>query len=119
MFLILLSFCILNLPKINNIYKTTIKIPLIGKQNIKYKRIEKYKSSLNLNGIININGYIYFDENNINNYSYDKNINKIITKYKCNIKETYYNYIDDLIIFKLKINLLNIEREVILKNEKN
>ena len=65
MFLILLSFCILNLPKINNIYKTTIKIPLIGKQNIKYKRIEKYKSSLNLNGIININGYIYFDEKNI------------------------------------------------------
>ena len=62
---ILLSImtCSLNtkLPPLNNIYKTTISFPLIGKQNIEYKRIKPFISQVKLDGKINAKGYINFD----------------------------------------------------------
>jgi hypothetical protein len=100
----------------NNIYKTTFNVPVIGKQYIEYKRFEKYTSSLKLYGIINADGFLFFDKNDVTNYSFDKKIENIMSKYKCKINEAYYNDIDDEILLNLKIKILNIQKTLILKN---
>ena len=59
------------LPRINNIYKTNVNIPLIGNQNIEYERIKKYESQVRLNGLINTKGIVHIDKNNIYDYTFD------------------------------------------------
>jgi len=115
-FYILLTLIEIKLPIINNIYKSKFIIPLLGKQNIEYKRIEKYKSSLKLYGIINADGYLFFDKNDIKNYSFDEEIQNIMNKYKCKISEAYYNDIKDEIFLNVKVNPLNLQKVIILKN---
>ena len=53
------------LPPIGNKYYTSVNIPLIGKQNIKYERTKKFISEITLSGKINEHGYIYFYTNDI------------------------------------------------------
>jgi len=117
-FTTLFSLITHNLPIINNIYKCKLYFPFVGNQNIQYIRYEDFTSSLLLSGIINIQGKIFFDKNDVYNYSLDENMNQILLKYKCKINEAYYNKIDDEIILKLKIKPLNIKKHIILKNEK-
>ena len=107
-----------DLPIINNKYKCKLYFPFVGNQNIQYIRYEEFTSSLILSGIINTEGKLFFDKNDVYNYSLDENINQILLKYKCKINEAYYNKIDDEIILKLKIKPLNIKKHIILKNEK-
>lgn len=114
--LILSSMLINNLPPINNIYNGNVYFPLIGNQSIKYKRITRDKSLLELSGIIDTTGYIYIDVNNVENYQLDNNLNNIVKKYKCTIERHYYNYEEDLILFVLKINLLRITKKIKLEN---
>ena len=78
---------------------------------------QKYTSSLKLYGIINTDGFLYFDKNNPQNYSFDDNIKNVMSKYKCKINEAYYNNVSDKIFLKLKIKLLNIQKTIILKNQ--
>ena len=117
----LLSFSFINqvaekiLPPINNIYKTKITIPFIGNQNIEYERIKKYESQVRLNGIINDKGSIYINKENIYDYSFDEVLQKIINKYKCEIYNPYYDYEDDIIKLKIKINLINFRKTLFLK----
>jgi len=115
-FYILLSLIDIKLPIINNIYKSKFNIPLIGKQNIEYQRIEKYKSSLKLYGIINADGYLFFDKNDIKNYSFDEEIQNVMNKYKCKINEAYYNDIKDEIFLNVRVYPLNLQKVIILKN---
>ena len=111
-----LSIVNIKLPTMNNIYKTTFNVPVIGRQNIEYKRFEKYTSSLKLYGIINADGLLFFDKNDVTKYSFDETIENIMSKYKCKINEAYYNDIDDEILLNLKIKILNIKKTFILKN---
>lgn len=118
----LLSFSFMNpnaekiLPPINNIYKTKIVIPLIGSQNIEYERIKKYESQVRLKGIINDKGSVYINKQDIYDYSFDEVLQKIINKYKCELYNPYYNYEDDVIVFKIKIKLLKFGKTLFLKN---
>tara|TARA_Y100000389_G_scaffold198880_1_gene236218 strand:- start:7754 stop:8140 length:387 start_codon:yes stop_codon:yes gene_type:complete len=117
-FITLFSLITHDLPIINNTYKCKLYFPFIGNQNIQYIRYEEFTSALLLSGIINTEGKLFFDKNDVYNYSLDENINQILLKYKCKINEAYYNKIDDEIILKLKIKPLNIKKHIILKNEK-
>ena len=117
-FITLFSLITHDLPIINNTYKCKLYFPFIGNQNIQYIRYEEFTSALLLSGIINTEGKLFFDKNDVYNYSLDENINQILLKYKCKINEAYYNKIDDEIILKLKIKPLNIKKNIILKNEK-
>ena len=114
----LFSLITYDLPIINNIYKCKLYFPFIGNQDIKYIRHQDFTSSLLLSGIINTEGKIFFDKNDVYNYSLDENMNQILSKYKCKVNEVHYNKIDDEIILKLKIKPLNIKKYIILKNEK-
>lgn len=104
------------LPPINNIYKTTLNFPLIGKQNIEYKRIGLLESEVKLYGKLDAVGYIYFNKNNVYDYNFDDNLKNIIKKYKCNFYEPYYDKDNDLISFKIKINIIQFQKTLILKN---
>ena len=101
----------------NNIYKTSINFSVLGNQNIEYQRIEKYKSIIKLYGLINVDGFIYFNKDDVYNYNFDENINNIISKYKCKISDAYYNNLEDKIYLKLKIKILNLKKTIILENE--
>jgi hypothetical protein len=105
------------LPIMNNIYKTSINFSVLGNQNIEYQRIEKYKSIIKLHGLINVDGFIYFNKDDVYNYIFDENINNIISKYKCKISDAYYNNLEDKIYLKLKIKILNLKKTIILENE--
>lgn len=105
------------LPIMNNIYKTSINFSVLGNQNIEYQRIERYKSIIKLHGLINVNGFIYFNKDDVYNYKFDENINNIISKYKCKISDAYYNNLEDKIYLKLKIKILNLKKTIILENE--
>ena len=105
------------LPIMNNIYKTSINFSVLGNQNIEYQRIEKYKSIIKLHGLINVDGFIYFNKDDVYNYNFDENINNIISKYKCKISDAYYNNLEDKIYLKLKIKILNLKKTIILENE--
>ena len=104
------------LPPVNNIYKTNVNIPLIGNQNIEYERIKKYESQVRLNGLINTKGIVHIDKNNIYDYTFDEILTKIIKKYKCELKNPYYNFQDDVIVFEIKIRLLKFGKRLVLKN---
>lgn len=105
------------LPIMNNIYKTSINFSVLGNQNIEYQRIERYKSIIKLHGLINVDGFIYFNKDDVYNYDFDENINNIISKYKCKISDAYYNNLEDKIYLKLKIKILNLKKTIILENE--
>ena len=105
------------LPIMNNIYKTSINFSVLGNQNIEYQRIERYKSIIKLHGLINVDGFIYFNEDDVYKYNFDENINNIISKYKCKISDAYYNNLEDKIYLKLKIKILNLKKTIILENE--
>ena len=121
-FITFVSFCFNNspvnkiLPHINNIYKTNVNIPFIGNQNIEYERIKLYESEVRLNGLINDKGIVYIDKENIYNYTFDEVLKKIINNYNCELNNPYYNFQDDVIILKIKINLLRFRKTIILKN---
>lgn len=104
------------LPPINNIYKTSLNIPLLGNQNIEYKRIGLLESQVKLDGRLNAIGYINFNENNIYDYYFDETLEKIIKKYKCTIFNPNYDNINDIINFKIKINIIQFQKTLILKN---
>ena len=105
------------LPIMNNIYKTSINFSVLGNQNIEYQRIERYKSIIKLHGLINVDGFIYFNKDDVYKYNFDENINNIISKYKCKISDAYYNNLEDKIYLKLKIKILNLKKTIILENE--
>lgn len=104
------------LPPINNIYKATLNVPLIGKQNIEYKRIGLVESKVKLYGKLDVTGYIYFDKTNVYNYKLDDNLKNIIKIYRCTIYNPYYDKDNDLINFKIKINIIQFQKTLVLKN---
>ena len=93
-FITLFSLITHDLPIINNTYKCKLYFPFIGNQNIQYIRYEEFTSALLLSGIINTEGKLFFDKNDVYNYSLDENINQILLKYKCKINEAYYYYLN-------------------------
>jgi len=104
------------LPPINNIYYTSINIPLAGKQNIIYERREKLISELKLSGKVNVVGNIYFNENNPYEYTLDDNLNHIIKKYKCSLYDPFYDKKKDIISLKIRLNLLRYTKMLTLHN---
>ena len=104
------------LPPINNIYIATLNVPLLGKQNIEYERIGLLESKVKLYGKLDVNGYIYFDKTNVYNYKLDDNLKNIIKKYRCTIYNPYYDKDKDLINFKIKINIIQFQKTLVLKN---
>lgn len=106
------------LPPINNIYKTTLNVPLLGKQNIQYKRVGLLESEVKLDGKLDITGKIYFDKDNIYNYKFDNNLKEIVKKYRCTIYNPYYDKSNDIINLKIKINLIQFQKTIVLKNIK-
>jgi hypothetical protein len=133
MYNILLLALSYSLPPLNNVYKGSISFPLLGKQNIEFKRLKKNTSQVRLYGLINCNGYIYNDENvendkndenndNISNislsmkYELDEYLLNIIRKYRCIIEAPYYDVRSDTILFVLKINVLGLTNTIKLLN---
>lgn len=107
------------LPPINNIYKTKIYVPLIGSQNIEYCRFNNYKSKITLSGFLNKQGFITFNKNNPYDYTFDEILTNIINKYKCELYNPNYDYLNDIITIKIKIKVINFKKEITLKNINN
>tara|TARA_B100000575_G_C23131220_1_gene656200 strand:+ start:2042 stop:2437 length:396 start_codon:yes stop_codon:yes gene_type:complete len=104
------------LPPINNIYKTSLNIPLFGKQNIEYTRTGLLESKVELTGKLNAIGFIYFDKTNIYEYNFDNNLKDIVKKYRCTIYNPYYDNKNDLINLKIKINIIRFQKTLVLNN---
>jgi len=106
------------LPPIGNKYYTSVNIPLIGKQNIKYERTKKFISEITLSGKINEHGYIYFynDDNDTYKYKLDNTLEHLLKKYKCSLNDPYYDYINDMIILNIQINLIKYSKKLTLIN---
>tara|TARA_B100001175_G_scaffold286813_1_gene268801 strand:- start:3941 stop:4363 length:423 start_codon:yes stop_codon:yes gene_type:complete len=116
----LLSTLILSLnnilPPINNIYYTSVHVPIAGKQNIMYERLSKYQSEIKLTGTVTVNGYVFFDKKNPYKYEVDDNLKNVLKKYKCTLYEPNYDSEEDIITLKIKINLIRYTKRLILKN---
>lgn len=104
------------LPPIGNKYYTSINIPLIGRQNIKYERTKKLISKVSLSGKVNKQGYIYFDNNDSYKYTLDDTLENILKKYKCTLSDPYYDNINDIITLNIKINIIRYSKKLILTN---
>ena len=104
------------LPPIGNKYYTSINIPLIGRQNIKYERTKKLISEVSLSGKVNKQGYIYFDNNDSYKYTLDDTLENILKKYKCTLSDPYYDNINDIITLNIKINIIRYSKKLILTN---
>jgi hypothetical protein len=117
------SFCLNfeKLPPINNIYVSSLKIPLLGKQDIYIERITKDTASLKIEGIVNTNGLIYYHKMNNNdyNYTFDENINNVMNKYKVSMSNINYDNNKDISEVSIKIKLLNLKRKLIFENINN
>ena len=105
------------LPPIGNIYYTSINIPLIGTQNVKYERTKKLISEVSLSGKVNKQGYIYFDNNDPYKYTLDDTLENILKKYKCTLSDPYYDNINDIITLNIKINIIRYSKKLILTND--
>ena len=106
------------LPCIGNNYVGKVSIPYIGKQNVKLFQIERKKSLLTLEGIINTEGiicYNYFNRTtNKYHYTLDDNLISIINKYKCDLIDSFYDKKKDECFVKINIKLLRIKKSIIL-----
>ena len=105
------------LPPIGNTYYTSINIPLIGTQNVKYERTKKLISEVSLSGKVNKQGYIYFDNNDPYKYTLDDTLENILKKYKCSLRDPYYDNINNLITLNIKINIIRYSKKLILTND--
>lgn len=108
----------INLPPINQVYKTSINLPLIGRQNIEYERTDLYVSQVRLDGIINECGNVYLDKNNLYDYTFDEVLKRIVNKYKCSLENPYYDPENDIVVFKLKIKVIKFGKTIVLKKIK-
>lgn len=106
------------LPPIGRTYLTSINIPILGRQNIKYERTNNLISEITLFGKVNKKGYVYFDNIDSYNYTLDDNLNNILKKYRCSLSEPIYDNVDDIITFYIKISLINYSKKLILTNVK-
>ena len=124
MYSILLVALTYSLPSLNNVYRGSLNIPLVGKQNIEFERLKLNTSQVRLYGLINCDGLIYNDENintntndgTIINYELDTRLKNIMTKYRCSIDAPTYDVCNDSILFVLKINMLGITKRITLIN---
>ena len=121
MYNILLVALTFSLPSLNNVYRGSLYIPLLGKQNIEFERLKLNTSRVRLYGLINCDGLIYNDENinkdEINmSYDLDNNLKNIMTKYRCIIDAPTYDVTNDSILFVLKIKMLGITKRISLLN---
>lgn len=105
-----------NLPPISKIYKSSIYIPLLGKQNIEYERLEELKSIIRLNGFVNENGYINYikQDNNLYSGQLDNTLVNLLNKYKCILDDPFYDETRDIAIIKIKVKLLNFNKKLVL-----
>jgi hypothetical protein len=112
------SLTLENLPPINNIYKTSLKVPLLGKQDIYLERKTKNTASLKMNGIVNTNGKIFYHktQNNDYDYTFDENINNVLNKYKVTMYNVDYDNENDISKVDIKIRLLNFKKQLIFQN---
>lgn len=112
------SLTLENLPPLNNIYKSSLKIPLLGKQEIYLQRKTKNTASLKMNGIVNTNGKIFYHktQNNEYNYTFDENINNVLDKYKVSMYNIDYDNENDISKVDIKIRLLNLKKKLIFQN---
>lgn len=105
------------LPPIGNRYYTSINIPLIGTQIVKYERTKKLISEISLSGKINKQGYIYFDNKYPYKYTLDSTLENILKKYKCTFSEPLYDNINDVIRLNIRINLIRFSKKLTLIND--
>ena len=121
MYNILLVALTFSLPSLNNVYRGSLNIPLLGNQNIEFERLKLNTSQVRLYGLINCDGLIYNDENINKNeinmsYDLDNNLKNIMTKYRCSIDAPTYDACNDSILFVLKIKMLGITKRISLLN---
>jgi hypothetical protein len=120
-FLVLL-FTLINknvcFPLIGETYSTTVYIPLIGKQTIETKMIDKNMAFIKLEGMINENGtarYLHNDNKEIIFLSC--NLRKIMKKFKSEFSFPSYDIENDRIIFNLKVKPIFLNKKIILQKK--
>lgn len=106
------------LPPINNIYYSNLNIAFLGKQSVIYERKKKLVGELKLSGNVNVNGYIYYNQYNLNEYVLDDALKKIMKKYRCSLYQPYYDNDKDIISLQIRLNLLRYTKTIILHNLK-
>lgn len=105
-------------PLIGQTYSATVNVPLIGKQTIETKMINKNMAFIKLEGMINENGtarYLHNDNKEIIYLSW--NLRKIMKKFKSEFSFPSYDIENDRIIFNLKVKPIFFNKKIIL--EKN
>lgn len=105
-------------PLIGETYSTTVNVPLIGKQTIETRMINKNMAFIKLEGMINENGtakYLHNDNKEIIYLSW--NLRKIMKKFKSEFSFPSYDIENDRIIFNLKVKPIFFNKKIIL--EKN
>lgn len=118
--IVLFSFINKNVcfPLIGETYSTTVIVPLIGKQTIETRMINKNMAFIKLEGMINENGtarYLHNDNKEIVYLSW--NLRKIMKKFKSEFSFPSYDIENDRIIFNLKVKPIFFYKKIIL--EKN
>jgi hypothetical protein len=105
-------------PLIGETYSTTVNVPLIGKQTIETRMINKNMAFIKLEGMINENGtarYLHNDNKEIIYLSW--NLRKIMKEFKSEFSFPSYDIENDRIIFNLKVKVKPIffNKKIILK----
>ena len=117
---LLLSFTLINknvcFPLIGETYSTIVNVPLIGKQTIETRMINKNIAFIKLEGMINENGtarYLHNDNKEIIYLS--SNLRKIMKKFKSEFSFPSYDIQNDRIIFNLKVKPIFFNKKIILE----
>ena len=103
-------------PLIGETYSTTVYVPLIGKQTIETRMINKNMAFIKLEGMINENGtarYLHNDNKEIIYLSW--NLRKIMKKFKSEFSFPCYDIENDRIIFNLKVKPIFFNKKIILE----
>lgn len=103
-------------PKQGSVYGKTISLPLIGSQSIKTRIITDKMAYINLEGIINENGTAKYIKNNRKEIVLlSWNLRKLMRKFRSEFSFPYYDIENDVIIFKLKVRTIFLDKKIILK----
>ena len=106
-----------DIPPIAAEYGKSFNMPFVGEQNILVKQGEAGKGEIILKGVINERAIIEFKEINITHLEIilDKTLEKILLKWKCSLKDVYYDKELDLAHLKVDSAIPFLSKTLILK----
>ena len=103
-------------PPLNAEYKSTLNIPIIGKQHVHLHVKSRNLASLQLQGLIDFEDNFAYaaHPNGTLTFQLSRECQHFLTKYRCSVHNPFYDVDNDLASIVLRIRMLSFKKHILL-----